>query len=78
MARSRKLFTIGYEQTPSKAVLDELERAGVKLLIDVRAVVSSRRPGNGIPLWIRVCGELLRWDEGRTQSSEEHVVDGSC
>jgi uncharacterized protein (DUF488 family) len=45
MARSKKLFTIGYEQTPSKAVLDELEQAGVKLLVDVRAVTSSRRPG---------------------------------
>ena len=45
MARSKKLFTIGYEQTPSKAVLDELEGAGVKLLVDVRAVTSSRRPG---------------------------------
>jgi uncharacterized protein (DUF488 family) len=45
MAKARKLFTIGYEQTPSKAVLDELERAGVKLLVDVRAVASSRRPG---------------------------------
>ena len=45
MARAKKLFTIGYEQTPSKAVLDELEQAGVKLLVDVRAVVSSRRPG---------------------------------
>ena len=28
-----------------KAVLDELEAAGVKLLVDVRAVASSRRPG---------------------------------
>ena len=45
MARPKKLFTIGYEQTPSKAVLDELENAGVKLLVDVRAVTSSRRPG---------------------------------
>ncbi|MGH6703494.1 MAG: DUF488 family protein [Bradyrhizobium sp.] len=45
MARAKKLFTIGYEQTPSKAVLDELEQSGVKLLVDVRAVVSSRRPG---------------------------------
>src|SRR5207302_7013011 len=45
MARVKKLFTIGYEQTPSKAVLDELQRAGVKLLVDVRAVTSSRRPG---------------------------------
>ena len=45
MANAKKLFTIGYEQTRSKAVLDELESAGVKLLVDVRAVTSSRRPG---------------------------------
>src|SRR4051812_29669940 len=45
MGRSRKLFTIGYEQTPPKAVLNELENAGVKLLVDVRAGVSPRRPG---------------------------------
>ena len=45
MAKAKKLFTIGYEQTPAKAVLDELEQAGVKLLVDVRAVAASRRPG---------------------------------
>src|ERR1700727_19045 len=45
MAKAKKLFTIGYEQTPAKSVLDELEHAGVKLLVDVRAVASSRRPG---------------------------------
>jgi uncharacterized protein (DUF488 family) len=45
MAKAKKLFTIGYEQTPAKAVLDELVEAGVKLLVDVRAVASSRRPG---------------------------------
>jgi uncharacterized protein (DUF488 family) len=43
--RTKRLFTIGYEQTPAKAVLDELENAGVKLLVDVRAVAASRRPG---------------------------------
>ena len=43
--KAKKLFTIGYEQTPAKAVLDELEQAGVKLLVDVRAVAASRRPG---------------------------------
>src|SRR5882762_1170050 len=43
--QTKRLFTIGYEQTPSKAVLDELEQAGVKLLVDVRAVAASRRPG---------------------------------
>src|SRR5438105_11148462 len=46
MARNAKrLFTIGYERTPPKAVLDELAGAGVKLLVDVRAIASSRRPG---------------------------------
>ena len=45
MAKSKRLFTIGYEQTLAKAVLDELEQAGVKLLVDVRAIASSRRPG---------------------------------
>jgi uncharacterized protein (DUF488 family) len=45
MAKAKQLFTIGYEQTPAKAVLDELEAAGVKLLVDVRAVAASRRPG---------------------------------
>ena len=45
MAKAKKLFTIGYEQTPAKAVLDELQSAGVKLLVDVRAIASSRRPG---------------------------------
>jgi uncharacterized protein (DUF488 family) len=46
MARkTSRLFTIGYEQTPAEAVLDELQSAGVKLLVDVRAVASSRRPG---------------------------------
>src|SRR5258708_32567513 len=46
MARkTNRLFTIGYEQTPAKAVLDELKNAGVKLLVDVRAVAASRRPG---------------------------------
>jgi hypothetical protein len=45
MARARKLFTIGYEQVTSKAVLDELVRAGIRMLVDVRAIASSRRPG---------------------------------
>jgi uncharacterized protein (DUF488 family) len=45
VARRKTFFTIGYEQTQAKAVLDELARAGVMLLVDVRAVASSRRPG---------------------------------
>jgi uncharacterized protein (DUF488 family) len=39
------LFTIGYEQTPQAAVLDALVDAKVDLLVDVRAVSASRRPG---------------------------------
>jgi uncharacterized protein (DUF488 family) len=40
-----KLFTIGYEKATSAAVLGELKRAKVKLLVDTRAVAASRRPG---------------------------------
>lgn len=39
------LFTIGYEQVASAAVLDTLSGAGVELLVDVRAVAASRRAG---------------------------------
>ncbi len=39
------LLTIGYEGTTIDAVIEELRRAGVSLLIDVRAVASSRKPG---------------------------------
>ena len=39
------LFTIGYEQVSAPAVLDTLAGAGVGLLVDVRAVASSRRAG---------------------------------
>jgi uncharacterized protein (DUF488 family) len=41
----RKLFTIGYEQATPAAVLGELKRAKVKLVVDTRAVAASRRPG---------------------------------
>ena len=39
------LFTIGYEGKTQAEMLDELEAASVVLLIDVRAVAASRRPG---------------------------------
>lgn len=47
MTRSRPshLFTIGYEKTTQPAVLDELARAKVNVVIDTRAVAASRRPG---------------------------------
>jgi uncharacterized protein (DUF488 family) len=39
------LQTIGYEGCTIDAVLDTLRAAGTKLLIDVRAVAQSRKPG---------------------------------
>jgi uncharacterized protein (DUF488 family) len=45
MTKVAPLHTIGYEQTPAAAVLDELAHARVDLLVDVRAIASSRRPG---------------------------------
>ena len=43
--KAKTLFTIGYEKARPQAVLDELKEAGVKLLVDTRAVAASRRPG---------------------------------
>lgn len=40
-----KIFTIGYEQARIDDVVAALTAAGVKLVIDVRAVAASRRPG---------------------------------
>jgi uncharacterized protein (DUF488 family) len=39
------LLTIGYEQATPVAVLGELKRAGVEVVVDTRAVAASRRPG---------------------------------
>jgi uncharacterized protein (DUF488 family) len=39
------LFTIGYQESTPDAVLGTLAAAGVRLLVDVRAVAASRRPG---------------------------------
>lgn len=39
------LFTIGYEQAKSDSIIGELQRAGVGLVVDTRAVAASRRPG---------------------------------
>ena len=41
----KPLFTIGYENATTQAMLDALKQARVDLVIDVRAVSSSRRPG---------------------------------
>ena len=39
------VFTIGYQEATQEAVLGTLAAAGVALLVDVRAVAASRRPG---------------------------------
>ena len=41
----RSIATIGYESATVRTFLDALKEAGVELLVDVRAVASSRRPG---------------------------------
>jgi len=45
MPPPRKLYTIGYEGATVASFLEALRKAGVELLVDVRAVASSRRPG---------------------------------
>jgi len=40
-----KLATVGYERDTQPAVIDRLKAAGVDLVIDVRAVASSRKAG---------------------------------
>lgn len=40
-----RVFTIGYENATMDEFLAALGKAGVKQLIDVRAVAASRRPG---------------------------------
>jgi uncharacterized protein (DUF488 family) len=39
------IATTGYEKEPQGQVIERLQRAGVELLIDVRAVAASRRAG---------------------------------
>jgi uncharacterized protein (DUF488 family) len=39
------VFTIGYEQSTATAFFEALKGANVGLLVDVRAVAASRRPG---------------------------------
>lgn len=40
-----RLFTIGYEAKTLPEFIGQLEEAGVRRVIDVRAVAASRRPG---------------------------------
>ena len=41
----KRVFTIGYEAAAQAQVIAALKAAGVKLVIDVRAVAASRRAG---------------------------------
>jgi uncharacterized protein (DUF488 family) len=43
--KAKPLTTIGYEQAVQSRVIDELTRAKVDILVDVRAVAASRKPG---------------------------------
>lgn len=45
MSKTTALFTVGYEQTTPSAFHSALTDAGVDLVVDVRAVAASRRPG---------------------------------
>lgn len=40
-----KLYTIGYEADVQSAVIERLRAAGVRVVLDVRAVASSRKAG---------------------------------
>lgn len=40
-----RLFTIGYERDTLAGLIARLQAAGVKRVIDVRAIAASRRPG---------------------------------
>jgi uncharacterized protein (DUF488 family) len=39
------VFTIGYQESTPDAVIGTMQSAGIELLVDVRAVAASRRPG---------------------------------
>lgn len=43
--KQKTLYTIGYEDATVDALVNRLESAGVAVLIDVRAVPLSRKPG---------------------------------
>ena len=57
--RAKRLFTIGYEQTPSKAVLDELQQTGVRLLVD----------GHPVPLPQGEPGRTVRFKVGAADAA---------
>jgi uncharacterized protein (DUF488 family) len=42
---AQRIFTIGYEQATQAEFIAALKAAGVRRVIDVRAIAASRRPG---------------------------------
>lgn len=45
MKKTKTLATIGYEGTTVDRFLETLQKAAVRLVVDIRAVAGSRRPG---------------------------------
>lgn len=45
MESTKPLATIGYQNDTLAGVIDRLRTAGVEIVVDVRAVAASRRPG---------------------------------
>jgi uncharacterized protein (DUF488 family) len=42
---TRTLFTVGYERETPRSLVEALQAAGVRKVVDVRALANSRRPG---------------------------------
>ena len=60
---TRTIATIGYQAATMASFLRALRDAGVELLVDVRAVASSRRPGfskTALAAHLREAGALER------------------
>ncbi|WP_426954596.1 DUF488 family protein [Muricoccus radiodurans] len=77
------LLTAGYEGETQDAVLARLEGAGVSLLIDVRAIPQSRKPGLskrllGASLEARGIGYLHLKDLGTPKPGREAARSGDA
>jgi uncharacterized protein (DUF488 family) len=85
---TKRLATIGYEGRTVDELLDVLKDAGVELLIDVRAVAASRRPGfskTALAGSLRECGidyahlrSLGTPKEGREAARAGRIADMHC
>ena len=77
------IWTLGYERATLPAVLEALRDAGVELLVDVRAVAASRRPGFsktmlGASLEAAGIGYLHLRDLGTPKAGREAARAGRC